>query len=297
MRTLVGLALIAACGGGGSSLDASVASDAPDDLDAPTDARVPTCAAGTFTSSSPVTPLNSTTLGDLYLRLSADELTAYFSRQDPDEILYVATRPSTTAPFSTPIKLPITGNGTEETTSATVTADGLTLYFTSNRTGTLGARDIYRATRTVTTVNFGTITQMTDLSSTASENDVMVLPDHSAIYFSSSRSGMSRIYRAQWQGTTFASPDEVFAETSGVSRVVVSADERTMLYTIGGEMRLSTRASTTVSWLPGVTLPALETTTSDGASWISDDLCRLYYFTNTGADADYNIRVAVRTPE
>jgi hypothetical protein len=149
----------------------------------------------------------------------------------------------------------------------------------------------------VTTVNFGTITQMTDLSSTASENDVMVLPDHSAIYFSSSRSGMSRIYRAQWMGAAFASPDEVFADTAGVSRVVVSADERTMFYTIGGEMRMSTRASTTVSWLPGVTLAALESASSDGASWLSDDLCRLYYFNNAATNGDYNIRVSVRTPQ
>ncbi len=297
MRTLVGLALVTACGGGGGSVDAALVSDSADEIDAPSDARVPTCAAGVFTSSSPVSTLNSTTLGDLYLRMSADELTAYFSRQDPDEILYVATRPSTTAPFSTPIKLPITGNGTEETTSATVTADGLTLYFTSNRPGTLGGRDIYRATRLVTTANFGTITQMIDLSSASSENDVMVLPDHSAIYFSSSRSGMSRIYRAEWQGTTFGTPDEVFADTAGVSRLVVSADERTLLYSIGGEMRMSTRASTNVSWLPGVTLPALESAMSDGASWISDDLCRLYFFNTAATNGDYNLRVAVRTPQ
>jgi hypothetical protein len=294
MRGIVALAMLGACGSEAAGIDARLATDSSAADTAQGDAREPTCAASTFTTSAPVNDLNSAA-SEVYLRMATDELTAYFARQEPDEILYVATRPSATAPFSTPIKLVITGNGTLETTSPSVTADGLTMYFTSNRTGTLGGRDIYRATRSVTTTNFGSITQLTALSTASAENDAYVLPDHSALYFSSNRSGTSRIYRATISGTTFGSIDEVLSDTTGLTRVAVSPDELTMLYTIGGDLRLSTRATTTVSWLPGADLTALDTTASDLASWISADKCRLYYGNNEGGD--YQLRVAVRTPQ
>jgi hypothetical protein len=294
MRAIIAIALCSACGGGATGADAALAIDSSD-VDAPPDSTTgPTCAASSFTTSAPVSAFN-TAATETFLRLSNDELTAYFSRQEPDEILYVATRASTTGPFSMPTTLTINGNGTLETTSATVTADGLALYFTSNRPGTLGSRDIYRATRAVTTANFGAITQMTALSSASNENDVYVLPDHSAIYFSSNRSGAYRIYRSEMQGNTFGTPDEVFSDTAGVSRVVVSPDELTMLYSIGGDMRLSTRASTTANWLPGVTMPAFDTAETDVPTWISADLCRMYFATDTSGN--YQLRVAVRTPQ
>jgi hypothetical protein len=297
MRTIVALAVCSACGGGDSaSIDAAVGGDAVVIDASIIDGRLPTCAASSFTTSAQVSPLNTAT-SETFLRLSSDELTAYFAHQNPDEMLYVATRPSTTAPFSAPATLTITGNGTLETTSPTVTADGLTLYFTSSRTGTLGGRDIWRATRAVTTTNFGSITQLTALSSVSSENDVFVLPDHSAIYFSSNRGdAIYRIYRAEIQGTGFGAPEAVFDEApASVSRVAVAPDELTMVYSTGSDLRLSVRASPTVSWLPGVAMAAIDSTSNDVPYWISDDLCRLYYGSNRSGD--YDFRVAVRTPQ
>jgi hypothetical protein len=296
MRTIVALALCSACGADSASTDAAVVGDVTSIDTATIDGRLPTCAASTFTTSAAVSPLNSAG-NETFLRLSNDELTAYFARQNPDEVVQVATRPSTTAPFSAPAPLPITGNGTLETTSPTVTADGLTMYFTSSRTGTLGARDIWRATRTVTTTNFGTITRDDELSSVSAENDVFVLPDHSAIYFSSNRGdAIYRIYRAERQGATFAPPEAVLAEApASVSRVVVAPDELTLFYSTGADLRLSTRASTTVSWLPGADIMAIDSTSNDFPYWISPDLCRLYYGSNRSGD--YDFRVAVRTPQ
>lgn len=300
MRTVAALALCCACGGSNpiEKVDAAVVADAPISIDAPADARAPTCAASTFASSSGLGALN--TQGDeTFLRLSADELTAYFARRDPDEVLFVATRPSTTAPFGTPVKLAVTGVGTFETTSPSVTADGLTIYFTSSgRADSLGQRDIYRATRVATSATFAGITHLAALSSTGTENDVYVLPDHSAVYFSSNRSGVSRIYRAARQGTGFEVPEEVFnTDPDGISRVVVAPDELTMLYSTAGmsDIHLSTRAATTISWLPGVALTAIDSTATDAPAWISNDLCRLYYFTNRSGDFDF--RVAVRQPQ
>ncbi len=300
MRWFVPLAFCAACGGENASADAAVEDADVVAIDAPSDARVPTCAGATFQTSAAVNALN-TPANETFLRLAADELTAYFARQDPDETLFYSTRSSTTAPFSVPVKLPITGNGTLETTSPTVTADGLTLYFTSSRTGTLGGRDIWRATRAATTTNFGSITAMTGVNTDATENDVFVLPDHSAIYFSSNRNAVYRIYRAARLSTgAFAPPEEVFnASPADANRVVVAPGELTMLYATASDLRLSTRASTSVSWLPGVALTAIDSEQLDIPTWISPDLCRLYYGSNRSpsGSGDQNFRVAIRAPQ
>jgi hypothetical protein len=149
----------------------------------------------------------------------------------------------------------------------------------------------------VTTTNFGTITAVTELSSVSGENDVYVLPDHSAIYFSSNRGdAVYRIYRAQRQGATFAAPEVVFSEEpASVSRVIVAPDELTMLYSTGADLRLSRRASTSVSWLPGVEIAAIDSASNDFPYWLSGDLCRLYYGSNRSGD--YDFRVAVRTAQ
>ncbi len=293
MRTFVALALCG-CGSEIGAIDAPGAVDALDvDAPASADARQPTCAGATFQTSASIDALN-TTERETYVRLAPDELTAYFARGNP-ESLYVTTRPSTTAPFAMPMALVITGNGVLETTSPSLTADGLNLYFTSDRPGTLGSRDIWRATRAATSTNFGTITALTTLNSALNENDAFVVPDNSAVYFSSSRSGVSRVYRAARQGATFDAPIEVFSDATTVNRVVVSPDELTMLYSNANELRLSTRASTAVAWLPGVVLTAIDSVASDYPSWISLDLCRLYYGSNrTG---EYDLRIAVRAPQ
>jgi hypothetical protein len=295
-RIVLAVAVCGACGSDGAQVDAAIVGDSPPSIDAPTsDARVPTCSGVTFEMSAQIVGLSSAD-PDLYMRLSPDELTAYFSRQAPDELPFVATRPSVTAPFSTPVPLTITGNGTLETTSLTVTADGLTLYFTSNRTGTMGGRDIWRATRAATATAFGSITAMAALNSTGTENDVTVLPDHSAIYFSSNRSGTYRIYRASRTGTSFDPPVEVFADGAmTVQRMTVAADELTLLYAEPDDIRISTRASTSVPWLPGAAIPAIDAVGQDFPTWISTDLCRLYY--SSDRSGNYDVRIAVRSPQ
>jgi hypothetical protein len=294
MRAVLALALCVGCEAETGKVDAALPGDATE-VDAPaSDARIPTCAGATFDMSAPINVLN-TVDREVYLRLSPDELTGYFSRGNP-EAPFVTTRPSVTAPFATPVPLTITGNGAAETVAISVTADALTMYFTSDRAGTLGGRDIWRATRAATSTNFGAITAMTALNSTAVENDVFVLPDGSAVYFTSSRDGVSKIYRAARNGSGFDAPVEVLSDNAmTTNRVVVAPNELTMLYSAVDELRLSTRASTSAVWLPGVAMAAIDSANSDFPNWISTDLCRLYY----GSDrtGNYELRIAVRAPQ
>jgi hypothetical protein len=290
MRMLMGLAVAAACGSvEGKMKDAAVESDV-----LAVDAYVPTCAAGSFTTSSPVMQLNSTS-DDTFLRLSPDELTAYFTRNTGTPGTYIATRGSTTSPFGTPAPM----NNGVDMESPTVTADGLTMYFVSARTGTSGMRDVWKATRATTTADFANVTNVTELNSTAEEHDVYVLPDHSAIYVSSARNGgVHEIFRAARNGSGFNAPMLVFSLTPGfVNRVVVAPDERTMAYQAGNDIYLTTRSSTSDAWTAGNSQTPLNTVNADNPTWISSDLCRLYFQTNRVGTQGLDFHVTVRSPQ
>ena len=288
--------LVAACGEVNENrhLDGGVDSQVAD-------ARVPTCHGAAFGAPSYVAALNSQG-HDVYLRFSSDELTAYFSRLGsaaPTQS-FVATRGSITSPFSTPTALIITNNNSAEVTSPTVTADGLTLYFTSSRTGTTGGLDIWKSTRASTTADFANIANVSELNSTAPEDDVYVVPDGSAIYFSSARNNnVYSVWRAVKSGTGFSPPVEILANPpSFISRVVVSPDELSMFYQIGNDIHETYRASTTEPFMQGPHLTALNSASADQPTWISPDGCRLYFQTDRpNGSGGLDFMVAVRSPQ
>jgi len=84
--------------------------------------------------------------------ISADGLTLFFSSYNrPDgsggDDIYVTTRATTDDPWGTPVNLgPIVNSSSEEWTPS-ISADGLTLFFTSNRAGGEGGRDLWATTR------------------------------------------------------------------------------------------------------------------------------------------------------
>jgi len=298
------LVLVAACGEVNQTRHLDGGVDSPGG-DAAPDAHVPTCYGQAFGSPSYVSVLNSQG-SEVYLRLSADELTAYFCRLGsaaPTQGI-TASRVSVTSTFSTPTTLVITNNNSAEVMSPSVTADGLTLYFTSNRSGTAGLHDIYRATRATTTTDFGSIANVSELNTSADEQDVYAVPDGSAVYFSSSRSNgqIYSIYRAAksgGSGGTFGAPVEVLAMAAkDVSYPVVSPDELTLFYQVGMDMFETHRASTTAPFVAGTALTALNTTqSSEFPDWISADGCRLYFQTDRpGGAGGLDFMVAARTP-
>ncbi|HTL33337.1 MAG TPA: hypothetical protein VL326_09440 [Kofleriaceae bacterium] len=295
---VVGVAL-AACGevdehrhlDGGS--DGQAADSSPD-------ARVPSCWGQPFTAPQPVAALNSNA-PEVYLRLSQDELTAYFSRigSAAPTMGLVATRASTTAPFGSIASLQMTGSTSTEVLSPTTTADGLTMLFTSSRTGTLGLLDVWMATRAATTVNFGNITNVSAANSTGAEDDVFVVPDGSAIYFSSDRNGqIYSIFRAEKSGTTYANPMVVLSDPNlFVNRVVISPDELTMFYQEGNDIRETHRASKTAAWTLEPALTVINSVNADHPTWISPDGCRLYMETDRQGTQGLDFFLAVRTPQ
>jgi hypothetical protein len=296
VRLAGALILCAACG---SVSDNQHLDAGPED--ATPDGRVPTCADAEFTTSAPVAVLNSAA-DEVFLRLSADELTAYFSRLGAagPTSAFIATRASVTSPFNSPAPLTITGNAGAEVTSPTVTADGLTLYFISNRTGTAGAGDIWKATRASTTANFADIVSVSELNSTADEMDVFVLPDGNTIYFSTARNGgVYTIFRAEKSGANFDAPVQVLSNGSAfLDRVAVTSDELQLFYQAGNDVQVSKRTSITEPFAAGTPITALNSPNADNPTWVSADGCRLYFQTNrSGGSGGLDFHVAVRTPE
>src|SRR4029078_7250964 len=75
-------------------------------------------------------------------------------------------------------------------------ADNLTLYFYSERAGGLGGRDIYRAQRATPTANFDSITNLTEINSTALDHLPWVGVNQLSVYFAPDRAGNLRLYRS-----------------------------------------------------------------------------------------------------
>ena len=86
--------------------------------------------------------------------LSADELSIFFSSDRPggrgNFDLWMATRPTKSAPFASPVNLGSPVNSSVGDFSPCLSADGLSLYFNSSRGGGYGQCDLYVTTRATT---------------------------------------------------------------------------------------------------------------------------------------------------
>jgi Tol biopolymer transport system component len=126
--------------------------------------------------------------------ISADGLQLYFSSTRPggygEDDLWVATRPTTADQWGEPVKLGPTVNGPNWDYFPSISADGLELYFTSNRTGSHGFVDIWVSTRTTTEddwkepVNLGPPVNDTTWAESPS-----ISTDGLALFFESDRPG------------------------------------------------------------------------------------------------------------
>lgn len=131
-------------------------------------------------------------------RLSRDELTIAFvsSRESPNEAtnLWVAQRESRSDEFAAPVEVPgINGNARDEGFS--FSADGLTLFFASNRQA-LEQMDLFVATRPDAEASFGTPEPLAQLNSDVDELDPQLSPDGLELFFASAREGGFQLFRA-----------------------------------------------------------------------------------------------------
>jgi len=87
-------------------------------------------------------------------------------------------------------------NTSSDDSTASIAADGLELYFSSDRPGAMGERDLWVATRADPDSPFGAAELLVELNSTADESNPWVSADGRRIYFDTNRDGVTAIYVA-----------------------------------------------------------------------------------------------------
>lgn len=189
------LGVVAGCGRLGFSDRATgdARADAPADLGT-TDA--PICHTGTWGTPQPIAS-TVTVSEEVNPSVSPDELTLYFSSNQGGGTrkLWSATRASRSDPFGTPA--PLVGTGlasTADDLEPEISSDGLTLYFTSRRSG---SDAIYVATRPSLTSQFAVQQQLvvTGDASTAQQGPT-VSPDELTLYYTPGLVNMAVATRA-----------------------------------------------------------------------------------------------------
>jgi len=109
--------------------------------------------------------------------------------------LFEATRTTLDAPWSQPRRIDELGTTGADATPYLV-GGGLVLYFASDRPGSLGALDLYVATRPALDAPFSAPEPVSELNTVANLEDPWLSADQRYIVFSDSRSGEEEIYEA-----------------------------------------------------------------------------------------------------
>ncbi|HEY5924706.1 MAG TPA: hypothetical protein VIV11_23665 [Kofleriaceae bacterium] len=253
----------------------------------------PTCSFGPWSAPVPLTELNAPGV-DNAPWLTDDELTIYFvtdrvGDRDTDWDIFTATRMSIDLPFGTPVILPqINTNRFERNLS--LTADQLTMFFASDRPGTLGAMDLWMVTRATTTDMFesANVTHLPNLSSAATDYFPTTSADGLTLYFSSNRGAASDldIYRTRRGAPNdgFDSPEAVAVLNTGGGEAAMGwgQDERTLFVqsdrtpSQSWDVWVATRPDVASELSPLTHVPELSTPKLDFARWMSRDGKRVY---------------------
>jgi Tol biopolymer transport system component/phosphohistidine phosphatase SixA len=151
-----------------------------------------------FTFGEPVNPGSSvnSSARDFGPTCSADGLSLYFDSNRPggsgDQDIWVTTQPTAENPWGEPVNLGSIVNSSYSDSSPGITADGLSLFFNSDRPDGFGERDIWVSMRATINdpwdepVNFGR-----SINTSYNETDVCISADGTELYFSSDRPGGS----------------------------------------------------------------------------------------------------------
>jgi hypothetical protein len=237
--------------------------------------------------------------------LSPDELTMYFSSNRSGTLggydIFMATRPTRTAPWRDIV--PVTGvnTSTGNERRPMVAGDELTMYA---EIGVSPNVELGIATRRSVDLAFTSLAAAATINGGSNDISGTIIPDQSAIWFSSIRTGNYELYRALRSSGQFAAPRLVDGTNINVAAAVdtnpvVTPDERTLYFSStrpGGDGGLDIWLARYNSVTNGFDAPEnLGTVNTDGTeapSWVSDDGCVLLLF--GGPTSDYDLYVATR---
>lgn len=307
-----GASPVGAADGGASGPDSGIAMDASADADAGT----PKCAwDAPFTSAHALGELN-TSAGEGTARLSQDELAVYFWRNNPGNLsdIFVATRSVASGAFGAPAPLPGIVNTTAYEQDPFLSADGLTLYFSSDRSRAgSSVLQLFVTTRASRAGSFTMVPTALSVHSALSANEYgpYIAPISGDLWYArNDPNGTADIYRAPSAGVSgFGTPlpvQEINTAAQNDSYPVVSPDELTVWFESEpfgtATIYVAHRMTTSMPFGNPTVVTELGSMFDGGSgtmrpSFISSDQCRLYAFAFTGSPSGERIYVAERSPK
>jgi hypothetical protein len=294
------LAGLAACGRFGFDPSANRAVDASADT-ASDSVAGPRCDVAKPYGAPVLLPGLSSASLEIGVELTADMLDGvmWSSRSGTDRI-YEVTRASTVDDFGMPQLVPNLGSvsGVPDR-DPVLTGDGLTLVFTSTRTGTW---DLFLTTRPSRTQPFAPPVAITELATAGDDWGPFISSDGLGLYYIL---GADIAYsRRANTASAWSAPGTILANVSSASsefEPAVTSDELTMFWAsdrpdggMGGlDIWKATRSTKADPFGTPTPVTELNSTGDDLPSWVSDDLCQMF-MTRTNGAASWDLYVATK---
>jgi Tol biopolymer transport system component len=257
-----------------------------------------------FSAAQPVGPPINSVDDDNSPFLAPNGLSLYFSGARAGGFgsgdIWVSHRATPDSPWETPQNIGPVINTSGSDNTPSLSPDGLTMFFNSNKPGGVGGQDIYLSTRTDPNDDFG-------WSAPVNLGPLVNSPleDGGTSYFEDPATGIGVLYFIAIRPGGFGdydiyqstrNPDGSFNPPTNVTplnssardaRPVIRPDGLEMFFAsarAGGlgdiDLYVSTRASIGSPWNPPVNLTALNTSSTDGAPAISPDGSVIYFASN-----------------
>ncbi|HUS33434.1 MAG TPA: hypothetical protein VMZ53_33260 [Kofleriaceae bacterium] len=239
--------------------------------------------------------------------ITADRLELFFNSDRPGSLggadIYVTTRATPSDAWTTPVAVPVVNTAYSETTPK-ISADGLTLYFSSDRPGGTNANyDVWVSTRPSRTGAWSAPTWVPELSSVASDSGANPTSSMLALVLCSDRDGAGDLYVAKRAalGDPWGAPSALVEVNSaeGDADPTLAHGDRVIVFISarpgglgGNDIYMATRSSAAAPFDTPVLLPELNSAMQEEDPYISDDL-RYILFTSTRS-GDFEIYEASR---
>ncbi|HTL33523.1 MAG TPA: hypothetical protein VL326_10375 [Kofleriaceae bacterium] len=200
----------------------------------------------------------------------------------PNESAFVIDAPIChTGAWSAPQIIAPTTTGSEES-DPSISADELTLYFTSNRVPSMG-RALWRATRASRADAFGTPALLGELDTAGDETEPSISPDELTLYYASDQSGMSEIYVATRASTADAFTVQGVLPINGDATALrggaqITRDQLGLYYSRSTlQIAFASRATTTDTFTFVREISEVNSAPTDGNPTISSDGLELFF--------------------
>lgn len=234
---------------------------------------------GAFGPPAPIAELDDPSAIDDDPSVTADGLEIYFESYRVGGMgagdVWRSQRASTSAAWGAPVAVTELNTPGDET-GGTLAPDGLTYYFTSNRSGGPGARDVYVATRAARGDAWSTPVLVPEVSTPVDDYTPTPTPDGRLLFVSTQVSGDVELFvAARPTGTgAWSTPSPVTELNSAGFDLDSWIDDAgtTLVYARGGDIYITTRADRAQPFAVPSPIAEVNSTGPDMDPWLSADL-------------------------